>query len=73
MCLKFLKFEIQILKFPSDLNSLHGNTKFVLVYAIYNFVVDRFFIWRHLEFQILVSSSHILIFFSNKLRWRRAV
>jgi len=54
MCLKILKFEIQILKFLNDLNHLHGRTKFVLDYAIYNFVVDKFFISCHLEFEILV-------------------
>ena len=37
------------------------NTKFVVVDAIYNFVIDKFFIWSHLEFQMFILSSHFEI------------
>jgi hypothetical protein len=42
MCFNFLDFEIQNFKFQLTLNVDMVNTKYVLVEAIYNFVLDKF-------------------------------
>ena len=52
-------------------------TKLVTVNVVCNFAVDKFFIWKHLEFQMLVSKFLDLIFkflkFSNYHGWRHTL
>jgi hypothetical protein len=46
---KYVKFEIQILQTTSDEKSV--KIKVVELQKLFNFIVDNFFIWIHLQYQ----------------------
>jgi hypothetical protein len=56
----FSKFKLSIVQTKSDREM--KNTKVVDIDELYNFVVDKFFIWNHYYPQNLVQNSCILKF-----------
>jgi hypothetical protein len=54
MCFKFIDFENQNWEFQNLHEHQMVNTKVVVVDTIYKFVVDKFFIWDCLEYELFV-------------------